>query len=251
MDIPKTVKIRRIVNENKRVKTFFLDIDIKAKPGQFIMLWLPGVDEKPFSLSYIGKETAVTIEKKGIFTEKLFKLKENDCVGIRGPYGRGFSLRKNACVVAGGLGIAPLKPLIERLDNPIIVYGVKTKDDFIFKNTFTGVKLCTEDGCVGFKGFATGKIEEIIGKQRFDIVYTCGPEIMMKKLFDICEKHDVEVEASLERYIRCGFGVCGSCVCDDQLVCKDGPVFNSMQLRKMEEFGKSTKTRTGQTISLT
>ncbi|MBW2985010.1 dihydroorotate dehydrogenase electron transfer subunit, partial [Candidatus Woesearchaeota archaeon] len=105
-DFPKTVKITKVVKENYKVKTFYLDINLKAKPGQFVMAWIPGVDEKPFTLSSIAP-VAITVEEKGKFTSRMFKLKEGDSVGIRGPYGHGFSAKPNACIVAGGMGIAP------------------------------------------------------------------------------------------------------------------------------------------------
>ena len=73
---------------------------------------------------------------------------------------------------------------------------------------------------------------------------------MMKKIFDICEKNDIECQASLERFMFCGFGICGSCVCDDMLVCKDGPVFNSKQLKQMKDFGRYAKLKSGKKVTL-
>ena len=306
MEKHRIVKIKKIIKENQDIKTFFLDCKINYKPGQFIMLWIPGVDEKPFSLSYT-KSAAVTVEKKGIFTEKLFKMKAGDKIGIRGPYGNGFKLKSNAVVVAGGCGYAPLAPLIEKLKKPTVIFGCQTKKKIIFKNRFKKLKpnLCTDDGSFGFKGFTSNLLEEMLkcqkysaglvdqrtksaihyGKRnisehaqeplvhdgmackaspsmpsisdgrfltekKFKIVYTCGPEIMMKKIFDICEKNKIEMQASLERYIKCGFGVCGSCACGPFLVCKDGPVFNSKQLRQMKDFGKYAKLKSGKKATL-
>lgn len=247
----KIVKIKKIVKENQNVKTFFLDGKINYKPGQFIMLWIPGVDEKPYSLSYT-KPIAITVEKKGEFTEKLFKMKDGDKVGIRGPYGKGFKIKNNALIVAGGCGYAPLAPLIEKLKKPIIIFGCKTKNLIIFKKRFKKFKpnICTDDGSLGFKGFTSDLLKQILKEKKFNIVYTCGPEIMMKKVFDICEKNNIECQASLERFMFCGFGICGSCTCDGMLVCKDGPVFNSKQLRQMKDFGKYAKLKSGKKVSL-
>jgi len=84
------------------------------------------------------------------------------------------------------------------------------------------------------------------------IVYSCGPELMLYKLFQICEKHDIEFYASLERIMRCGCGLCGLCAIDPTglLVCKDGPIFSRDLLRKMEDFGKFTRDITGKKIPL-
>ncbi len=94
MELPTIVKIKKIVSENTNTKTFFIDQEIKSEPGRFFMVWLPGIDEKPFALSYSGKNSAFTIEKKGKFTTEMFKLKPGAKIGIRGPYGNGFKKKK-------------------------------------------------------------------------------------------------------------------------------------------------------------
>lgn len=252
MDIPEITTVKKIVTENYKVKTFYLGKQIDAKPGQFVMVWLPGVDEKPFTLSNIGKETSITVEEKGKFTKELFKLKKGDKIGVRGPYGNGYSIKNNACIVAGGLGIACLKPLIDKLKKPTIIFGVKTKNEFLFLKELKKHKasLCTDDGCVGFKGFTSDLLKELLKEKKFSVIYTCGPEIMMKKVFEIAEKNKISCEASLERYMKCGFGICGQCAVNEFRVCKDGPVFSSSQLRKMAEFGKSARMKTGEKVPL-
>jgi len=249
MELPEIVTIKKVIQENNKVKTFFFDKKIKALPSQFVMLWLPGVDEKPFALSY---DDAVTIECKGIFTRKTCYLKKGDKIGIRGPYGNGFKIKKNALVVAGGLGMASLAGLIDSLKNPEIILGAKTKKELLFVKRFKNkkVNISTDNGSLGFKGFATELMEEILKKKKFKVVYTCGPEIMMKKVFEICEKNKIECQASLERYIKCGIGVCGECAINDKLVCKDGPVFNSKQLRELSEFGKFARLKSGKKVSI-
>lgn len=245
------VEIKKIVEENMFLKTFFLDLKMDYKPGQFVMLWLPGLDEKPFSLSYT-KPFGVTVEKKGLFTEKMFKMKAGDKIGVRGPYGNGFTIKDNAIVVAGGCGYAPVAPLIEKLKNPTVIFGCKSKNRIIFHDRFKKLKpkICTDDGTFGYKCFSTELLGMIIKEKKPKIVYTCGPEVMMRKIFEICERPGIECQASLERMMFCGFGVCASCVCGDKLVCKDGPVFNSAQLRKLEDFGNSAKLRSGKKVSL-
>ena len=250
-ELPKIARIKRIVKENDAMKTFFLDGKMDYEPGQFVMLWIPGVDEKPFSLSY-DNPIGITIEKRGKFTEKLFNMKVGDKIGIRGPYGNGFKIKSNAVVVAGGCGYAPLATLIERLNKPRVIFGCRTKNRVIFKNRFKKLnpRICTDDGSFGFKGFTSELLKNILKEKKFKAVYTCGPEIMMKKILDICEENKIECQASLERFMKCGFGVCGSCACNGMLVCKDGPVFSSTQLRKMKEFGNFAKLKTGEKAAL-
>jgi len=253
-DIPIMMKINRVVSESPNVKTIILDGKITASPGQFVMAWLPGVGEKPFSLSSLGDETAITVQKKGKFTEHLCDKKPRDMIGIRGPYGSGFTTahKKKACVVAGGLGIASVITLIEQLDKPTVIYGAKTKDELIFLDRLKGNRLIitTDDGSEGRKGVATDAFSELAKESDFDVVYTCGPEIMMKKLLDICNAFGVELQASLERYMKCGFGICGSCVINGLRVCKDGPVFSSSQLAQMNEFGAAARIKTGELVNL-
>ena len=114
------------------------------------------------------------------------------------------------------------------------------------------LRLCTDDGSHGTKGFTTGLLGELLKnkKNKIKIVYTCGPEVMMKKVFDICNEHKVECEASLERMMKCGYGICGACMCSDKIVCIDGPVFNSEQLSKLGEFGKFARIKTGRKVTI-
>lgn len=98
----------------------------------------------------------------------------------------------------------------------------------------------TEDGSYGIQCLATEPLENLLDKQNFDIIYTCGPETMMRNVFKLAEKRKIPLEASLERLMRCGIGLCGSCVVGKYRVCRDGPVFNLAQLREVkDEFGIS------------
>ncbi len=109
----------------------------------------------------------------------------------------------------------------------------------------------TEDGSYGTKGLATKPLQRLLERERFDMIYTCGPEQMMRKVFDLAEKYGVALEASLERLMRCAIGLCGSCVIGRYRVCKDGPVFTAEQLRDVEsEFGISKRDFNGRKISL-
>ncbi|MBN2067624.1 MAG: dihydroorotate dehydrogenase electron transfer subunit [Candidatus Diapherotrites archaeon] len=256
---PKMAKIKKIAQETPSIMSFYLDFEMKAKPGQFAMVWLPGIDEKPFTLTVQGKECAVTVQCKGKFTKAMCNLKEGGQVGIRGPYGNGFETKgvKKAAIVAGGCGAAPILLLAEELKKQgiktAIINGARTGNECLFADrlgkTTKNLYITTDDGSLGEKGFTTGVLERILKKEKFDVVFGCGPEIMLKKVFEICEKFRVQCQLNLERYMRCGFGVCGSCALGKWLVCKDGPVFTSEQLREVKEFGSKALLKCGKCVS--
>lgn len=251
----KIVKITRVFEENSCIRTFFLSGGFEDyKPGQFVMVWIPGMDEKPFVFSYV-KPYAITAEMKGPFTEKLFSLRPGDVLGIRGPRGNGFKIKKDAksLCVAGGLGYAPLAVLAESLNSPVIIAGSRCIGLAVFKSRLQAHKpiICTDDGSLGVKGLTTEFMERELKVRKFGMVYACGPEPMLRKVFEICERDGVECQVSLERYMFCGgMGICGSCAIGPYLVCRDGPVFGSEKLRKIKEFGVSAKLRSGRKVPL-
>ncbi len=250
-------KIKRIVENSYLHKTFFFSSNElkKAKPGQFVMIWIPGIDEIPMSLSYISNIQGITVEKVGEATEKLHKMKEGDKIGVRGPYGKGFSeIGEKALFVAGGTGLAPLMPLIREYEGEKhVVVGARNKDLLIFLDEIekiAEVYISTDDGSIGFNGFASDVAKKLIEEENFDVVYTCGPEIMIKKIFDLCKKNKVRMQASLERYIKCGVGICDSCAIDGYHICKDGPVFDEKILEKIRDFGKFKRNEAGKKIKI-
>jgi dihydroorotate dehydrogenase electron transfer subunit len=128
------------------------------------------------------------------------------------------------------------------------VLGAKTKKELIFrdeiKRQLTKGKMSlitsTEDGTCGITGLCTEPVERILCKEKPDMVYACGPEQMLLKVFEICENHTARLEVSLERMMRCAMGLCGSCVIGKYRVCTDGPVFTKKQLQETKaEFGFS------------
>jgi len=248
-------KIINVVGETPQHKTFFFDAEINATPGQFLMVWVPGVDEVPMSLSYVGKEAGITVEKVGEATEALHRMKEGDKIGLRGPYGKGFKiLGKKALFVAGGTGIAPMMPLIKKYGGEKhVVLGAKTKELLLFTHELkkiSNLHISTDDGSAGYKGFASKLAEEIMEKEGFDVVYTCGPELMMKKILDLCLEKGIKMQASLERYMKCGVGICDSCSINGYHVCKDGPVFDESTLAKIEDFGKWKRNEAGKKVEI-
>ncbi len=252
------VKIESITNHSPEIKSFMIRNSRIAgayKPGMFVILWLPDIDFLPMSISSIDEDLIeITVKKIGEGTSKLFELVEGDSIGIRGPLGNSFNYEdsKNILVVGGGMGIAALTTLIETLKqnkaNVQVAIGAKDEDSLIFAERLLGLipnTMCTtEDGSVGKKCVVTDPVEDLINKENFDLIVTCGPEVMMKKVLELAESKNIEIQASLERKMKCGLGICGSCcigVNNNITVCKDGPVFNSDQLKSFPKFGTYTK----------
>ena len=261
LDYPVTFRVKKIINENPEAKTFILEAPIVSKPGQFVMAWLPDVDEKPFTVAFSGNELGITVQRKGIFTEQLFNLKKNDFLGLRGPYGNGFTTEgvKKVCIVGGGVGMASVNMLANTLVRGKVdvklILGARTKKLLLYADKLKkllgkDLYIITDDGSAGEKGFATFALEKMLEKEKFDMVYACGPEGMLVKIFELCDRHKTKCELSLERYMKCGFGVCGQCAIDDMLVCVDGPVFDSEKLHKLSEFGSHCRLKTGKKVSL-
>ena len=253
-EIPKMLEVSNIIKEGKGLTSFFFKHKLECRPGQFIMVWLPGFDEKPMAVSYLSKsEFAFTSQAVGKCTTALENVKKGDKLGIRGPYGNSFSIKENTCVVAGGVGLSSLSTLIDSLKSPVVIYGARSKEHLIYLKRFKNknMNITTDDGSFGRKGFTTDILEEVLGKnKKINLVQACGPEIMMKKILDLCNKHKVECEASVERYMSCGFGICGKCMINDRIVCIDGPIFNSRQLNQLPEFGNFARLKSGRKVSL-
>lgn len=275
----KTVKIKRIINECDGVKTIVFNMKesyaktyISPKSGQFVMIWVPGVDEVPMSISGYGKDGnwSITVKNVGECTNALHELRIGDYIGVRGPFGNNFTvpddISKQIFLIGGGIGMAALKALsaelIERKFHFTVIEGAKIESDLmymdefqVYNKDFSQFHFCTDDGSYGEKGFASDIFENLVKDYSETdisnvIVYACGPEAMLYKLYKICEKHNIEYYASLERIMRCGCGICGLCALDPLglLVCKDGPIFNSDTLRKIEDFGKYKRDFSGKKI---
>lgn len=270
IDKRRIVRIEETVSETPTVKTLIFkdDLSYSAHPGQFLMIWIPRIEEIPMSVMINSKEgyAAVTIRKSGIGSTALFERKKDDLLGLRGPYGNEFVLKKNykkILIIGGGTGLVPLLRLALYASKKKItitcVFGARTKKEVFFekiarKLTEHGksyVKICTDDGSYGLKGTTVSVMNNMMRDNTFDCVYTCGPELMMKGVVDLANKNSIPVQASLERYMKCGIGICGSCCLDSSLVCQDGTVFNGKQLSKILDFGISYRDKDGQKICYT
>lgn len=236
------------IREAENVNTLEFYDDIRIIPGQFIMAWVPGINQIPLSFSSTGSPKSITVKVYGDASAKIAGMKTGDRIFYEGPYGNGFNnITGKKLVIGAGSGIAPLVPLVNESTTGII--SGKTASDIILTSKFNPDRLiiATDDGTAGIKGFATEAMREI-DIESFDMIYACGPEIMLKAVFDYIKGRDVKCQFSLERSMKCGIGICDSCSINGYQVCHDGPVFTSEQLMKMDEFGRTKLTYSGKRV---
>ncbi len=229
-----SARVTKVERHNRKTSTIHFNIEITSFPGQFIMLYLPGFEEIPLSLT---SPSSVTVRAVGETTKALVEIEKGNVVGIRGAFGSTFSLTDSALLIAGGIGIAPLKYLhdyLRRCGAEVkVIYGEKSSEDIIWMKEFENAVITTEDGSAGMKGTV---LDALKGEdlERYSKIYACGSMEMLAALYRHFKKRGVlhKVEFSLEKYMRCGIGVCGSCVLENGLrVCTDGPVFPAPNLR--------------------
>lgn len=231
----------------------------KAKPGQFLDIKLSnGLKpflRRPFSVHNIsGSKLEILYEVLGEGTRILSGKKKGEYLDIIGPLGNGFDYKtqdtrhKTQVIVAGGIGVAPLLFLSEKIKvrNKIVLIGAKTKKQVLcekeFKNAGCDVKIATDDGSVGFKGKVTSLLENILrnqgespkGGESTSTIYACGPKPMLRAVSDIANKSNISAQISMEEHMSCGIGACLGCVVKTknglERVCKEGPVFNANDL---------------------
>lgn len=258
-DKPIILPIKKIVRETERIKSFYFDNPFEdAKPGQFVMLWIPDYDEIPLGIIVSDNQLIISVACIGEATQALHSMEVGEKVGIRGPYGSSFKLPRKTekiALVAGGYGVVPLVYLSQiatkkGIDVDIFL-GARSKNDLLFENWIkkTGVNLhiSTDDGSYGFKGFNTDLFAQYTKKTTYDYVATVGPEIMEYKVAQFCYEKNIPFEVSIERYMKCGIGICGSCCVDDSgwRMCVEGPVINGEKLKKITEFGKYHRKASG------
>lgn len=260
-DKPTMVKIEKVIEETPTVRTLVFSDDVLSTvmPGQFAMVWIPGVNELPMSvmMSLEKGKAAFTIRKHGVASTSLYEVKVGEYIGVRGPYGNSFAIRQgNLLLVGGGTGLVPLMRLLtflKKTDNVTVLIGANTKKEVFFEkmanqilaNNKHQVIVTTEDGSYGTAGVVTDVMEKLISEKKFDAVYTCGPEKMMYKVVQLASTKKIFVQASLERMMKCGIGICGSCCIQEELVCRDGTVFDGKYLLSNKEFGYTHRNKSG------
>jgi dihydroorotate dehydrogenase electron transfer subunit len=257
---PKAAKIKNVIKDNYRIRTFVLDGQIKSKPGQFAMLWLPRHNEKPIAI-IDNDPLTFTVAKVGPFTTEIHTLKVGDTIWYRGPYGNNYNLRnkKKVLLVGGGYGVAAMYDLAKRAKEKGIVsnviIGARSKRDVIFEKLFDELQVksyvTTEDGSKGFKGFSTQLAENLLQKEGFDAIYSAGPEKMMFAIGELADRFKLFYELSVERFMKCGGQyLCGHCELNGYLTCVDGPVFNWKLVKRLSDFGFFHRDRTATKIPI-
>lgn len=251
-DQPKPVLVKAKVKENiplggtYHLLKFSHESQIpNSLPGQFFMLGLPGrldpLLKRPFGYFRRDENTIEFLYRvRGKMTNIMGGLKEGDEMEILGPLGNRYPelrSRKTALIVAGGIGIVPVYPLIDLLkERAVVIYGGKSKADLLLANDLKekSVKeliLATDDGSMGTKGTVLDAIKGVLSKGTGSYtLYSCGPMGMLRALSSL----DVEGYIALEENMACGIGVCLGCAVKTkkgfQRVCKEGPVFNMKEV---------------------
>ncbi|MGA8542932.1 MAG: dihydroorotate dehydrogenase electron transfer subunit [Thermoplasmata archaeon] len=253
------VPVTERVLETPSTVTLRFDYSPVAEPGQFVMVWFPGDDELPMSLSYTEtRSKGVTIKALGNTSRNVQALREGDRVGIRGPYGNRFDLSpRRVLVVGGGSGSAVLAPAAERAASAgtklTVALGATHADELLFRERFekmgARVEIATDDGSEGTRGYVTTVADSLLASESFDAVWTCGPEIMMQKVAVAAAPRKVPVFCSVERHMKCALGMCDACALGPFHVCVDGPVFPAERLLPLEEFSRSHRDPSGRRVS--
>ena len=265
--LPKIAVIEDVVTETSDVKTFTLRLKdnpsagLKYNPGQFMMLSLPGYGEAPFTFAStpaVNGRFQVTVKKLGSLTAALHNLREKDVIGVRGPYGNSFPLdkikNKDLLFIAGGIGMAPLRSLIQYVfknrknyGKVEIVYGSRSPREVVYKdeiiswrdNPDTDIHL-TVDTPDETWGGPCGVVCVLFPKVRLNpktsVAILCGPPIMIRSAINDILKlgfSGSDIYASLERHMKCGTGKCGHCYIKGRYVCLDGPNFSYPEMKKL------------------
>lgn len=221
--------------------------------GQFNMLYVHGIGEVPISISGDpGRPSALvhTTRAVGAVTRAMRTLKAGDLLGVRGPFGVGWPVQQavghDVVVVAGGIGLAPLRPVIyqllasrDRYGKLVILYGTRTPADILFRKEIESWRarldvelyVTVDRATAGWHG-NVGVVTKLIPRAPIDrtrtVAMICGPEVMMRFTALELEKRGVDrdhIYVSMERNMKCGIGLCGHCQCGAAFICKDGPVF--------------------------
>lgn len=236
--------INRIIENKQICENIFemvVSTDIKLLPGQFYMIKGLNGDyllPRPISVhEYQDGKIRLLYRVSGHGTDQISKLKANDDIQVLGPLGNGFNielLNGRIAIVGGGIGIAPLLYLAKNIasQKPDIFLGYKDHTFCVdsFRPYCNELTVVTEDGNTGQQGYVT----DFVNISDYDIVITCGPDVMMEKIIRAGQEKNVVVYASLEKRMACGVGACLGCVVNtidgNKRVCKEGPVFSGRDL---------------------
>lgn len=249
------VPVAKIVQQTPDEYLLRFEVSIRHDPGQFMQCSILGIGEAPISIcSYSENFFEISVRAVGNVTNKICDLKKGDMLGLRGPYGHGYDMSvwhgKNVILVGGGCGVAPLRGIVEYLDQnrnkfgKITKYfGFRTSKDMLFPEDFERWQRCSMSlslalsGEAGhptaYKGFVTDLVSVSPGEGIHTISAVCGPPIMMQAAAKKLIEQGVppsQIYVSEERQMKCGVGRCGHCMIRGRYCCKDGPVFRYVTL---------------------
>ncbi len=235
---------------------------LAAGPGQFVMVALPGFPPLPISVSRVtGDALNLTIRAAGPATEMITRLEPGQELGLRGPLGRGWpverAIGRDVVVAAGGIGLAPLRPVIDellrerdRFGTLYLAYGARTPADQLFVGEFAewrerGLEIGeivdrAGDEWRGPVGVVTSLLDQREWRGREAIAFICGPERMMQATVSTLRERGIprrRIHLSMERHMECGIGLCGHCQMGPLFVCKDGPVFGASEISDLMREG--------------
>ena len=261
--VPRFMPVREVWDDTD--DTFTVELDpgpagFSFRPGQFNMLYVFGVGEVPISISGdpdVPGRILHTIRGVGPVTKAMRDLAEGDLLGVRGPFGTpwpvGLASSRDVVFLAGGIGLAPLRPALYHVLNhredygrDLLLYGVRSPGDLLFEEEVSewrgrfdmevGVTVDTADR--KWRG-SVGVVTKLIPRAPFDpqktVAFICGPEVMMYFAAEALVKREVgagRIHLSTERNMKCGIGLCGHCQFGQDFVCKDGPVFTYQAIRR-------------------
>lgn len=264
--VPTPLQVRRIKRET--ADTWTLELGgrgassfVAFAPGQFNMLYVHGIGEVPISISGDPSEASGlihTVRSVGAVSRAIVKMRPGDYLGVRGPYGTSWPVGEaegmDMMIVAGGIGLAPLRPAIysilnqrKRYGKVVLHYGARTPAEILFRREVEAWRArfdfdveVTVDRAGGDWRGHVGVVTTLLPKARFDpenaFALVCGPEIMMR--FAVTELQrlglpDERIFISMERNMKCGIGLCGHCQYGPKIVCRDGPVFSFDSVREL------------------
>lgn len=238
----KVSKIERV-----SASSHFIEIEcekaVKVKAGQFISIYCDGLTlRRPFSVySNVDGKIGVLFKERGKGTQYIKSLKVGDFIDVAGPFGNTFDIKnKKSLLIGAGIGAAPMSYLKTKLDELKIenfyAAGFLNKSE-IPKGMIID-KICTDDGSFGDKGSVLNYLGVLINEYQPEVIYACGPHIVLKIVAEISEKYGIETQIAMEKVMACGIGVCRGCVIDvkkdgkiiNATVCKDGPVFKGSEV---------------------
>lgn len=248
---------RYVIVDKKAIAKGVFDFTISCKEvaevaefGQFVHIAADGFSlRRPISICNIDKEKGtlrIVFEVRGKGTEKISELNKGDLIDMIAPLGKGFKVLekgKKAICIGGGIGTPPMLAIAKEYgENATVISGFRNASIAILQEDFkaqgNNTILCTDDGSAGRKGFVTEALKECLANEKPDIIYACGPNVMLKAVAEMARDNGVYCQVSLEERMGCGVGACLVCACKTVKdgeeyfahVCKDGPVFSAEEV---------------------